>query len=243
MWSSTGRQPFAGGGDHPRPRRRGRADGARGAGEPIGTRGLPAGIFASLALLATVDVLTAYLPVLGVQRGIPPAVVGALPSLRTATSILPRVLTSLDDPATPRGPAARRQRRRVRLLTTAGFLLGIGIGIGQPLTMSMAVHAVPSGTRGTALAIRLIGNRFGQVATPAAAGLVAGSAGVSAASGCSGASSAWPPSPSSPAEPPHTMGERHGRGASGHVDFLAAAALDDPGAAELLQTCFRVARA
>jgi hypothetical protein len=43
------------------------------------------------------------------------------------------------------------------------------------------VHAVPSASRGTALAIRLTGNRFGQVATPAAAGLIAGTAGVSAA--------------------------------------------------------------
>jgi hypothetical protein len=41
------------------------------AGELIGTRGVPAGMFASLAILATVDVLTAYLPVLGTQRGIP----------------------------------------------------------------------------------------------------------------------------------------------------------------------------
>mgnify|MGYP003290694156 CR=1 FL=1 len=57
----------------------------------------------------------------------------------------------------------------------------LGEGIGQPLTMSMVVQAVPEGTRGTALAIRLTGNRFGQVATPAAAGLVAGAAGVSAA--------------------------------------------------------------
>jgi MFS family permease len=63
------------------------------------------------------------------------------------------------------------------LLAAAGFLLGIG----QPLTMSMVVQAVPEGTRGTALAIRLTGNRFGQVATPAAAGLVAGAAGVAAA--------------------------------------------------------------
>jgi hypothetical protein len=60
------------------------------AGELIGTRGVPAGMLASLAILATVDVLTAYLRVLGVERGIPPAVVGALLSLRAATSILSR---------------------------------------------------------------------------------------------------------------------------------------------------------
>jgi MFS family permease len=164
------------------------------AGQLVSARGVPAGMFASLAILATVDVLTAYLPVLGVQRGIPPAVIGALLSLRAATSILSRVLI----------PWMVGRLGRIRLLTAsaagsalltaalplsgsipilavllaaAGFLLGIG----QPLTMSMVVHAVPSASRGTALAIRLTGNRFGQVATPAAAGLIAGTAGVSAA--------------------------------------------------------------
>lgn len=163
-------------------------------GELIGARGVPAGMLASLAMLATVDVLTAYLPVLGVQRGIPPAVVGALLSLRAATSILSRVLipwmvrrlgrarllaASAAGSAllTAALPLSGGTALLAALLAAAGFLLGIG----QPLTMSMVVHAVPQAARGTALAIRLTGNRFGQVATPAAAGLVAGAAGVSAA--------------------------------------------------------------
>ena len=164
------------------------------AGELIGARGVPAGMFASLAILATVDVVTAYLPVLGTQRGIPPAVVGGLLSLRAAASILSRVLipwmvgrlgrvrllaASAAGSAllTAALPLAGGTAALAVLLAAAGFLLGIG----QPLTMSMVVQAVPEGTRGTALAIRLTGNRFGQVATPAAAGLVAGAAGVSAA--------------------------------------------------------------
>ena len=164
------------------------------AGELIGARGVPAGMFASLAILATVDVLTAYLPVLGTQRGIPPAVVGGLLSLRAAASILSRVLipwmvgrlgrvrllaASAAGSAllTAALPLAGGTAALAVLLAAAGFLLGIG----QPLTMSMVVQAVPEGTRGTALAIRLTGNRFGQVATPAAAGLVAGAAGVAAA--------------------------------------------------------------
>jgi MFS family permease len=162
--------------------------------ELIGARGVPAGMFASLAILATVDVLTAFLPVLGTQRGIPPAVIGGLLSLRAATSILSRVLIPwmvgrLGRPRLLAASAAGSALLTAALplagdiivlgvlLAAAGFLLGIG----QPLTMSMVVQAVPQGTRGTALAIRLTGNRFGQVATPAAAGLVAGAAGVSAA--------------------------------------------------------------
>ena len=178
----------------------GRAARDRGMGRPlragalIGTRGVPAGMLASLAILATVDVLTAYLPVLGVQRGIPPAVVGALLSLRAGTSILSRLLIPWMVERLGRIRLLAASAAGSALLTAAlplsagtavlGVLLaaaGFLLGIGQPLTMSMVVHAVPEGTRGTALAIRLTGNRFGQVATPAAAGLVAGAAGVSAA--------------------------------------------------------------
>ena len=164
------------------------------AAELIGARGVPAGMFASLALLATVDVLTAYLPVLGVQRGISPLVVGALLSLRAATSLLSRLLIPWMIPRLGRIRLLAASAAGSALLTAAlplsgstavlGALLaaaGFLLGIGQPLTMSMVVQAVPSDTRGTALAIRLTGNRFGQVATPAAAGLVAGAAGVSAA--------------------------------------------------------------
>jgi MFS family permease len=169
--------------------------GGRGlrAGQLIGARGLPAGMLASLAILATVDVLTAYLPVLGVQRGIAPGVVGALLSIRAASSFLSRVLIPwmvgrlgrvrlLAASAAGSGlltaalPLAGSTAALGLLLAAAGFLLGIG----QPLTMSMVVHAVPDEARGTALAIRLTGNRLGQVTTPAAAGLVAGAAGVAA---------------------------------------------------------------
>ena len=47
--------------------------------------------------------------------------------------------------------------------------------------MSLIVQAVPGDARGTALAIRLFGNRVGQVVTPAVAGLVAGASGIAAA--------------------------------------------------------------
>ena len=164
------------------------------AGEIVRAPGVPAGMFASVAILAAVDILTAYLPVIGERRGIGPAVVGALLSLRAAASILSRLLI----------PWMVRALGRVRLIavSAAGSALAVAalplpdtaaalgaalvvagffLGIGQPLTMSLIVQAVPDDARGTALAIRLTGNRVGQVATPAAAGLVAGAAGISAA--------------------------------------------------------------
>ncbi|MFF9152497.1 MFS transporter [Streptomyces sp. NPDC014846] len=164
---------------------------------PVGgilrARGVPAGILVSLSVLSATDILTAYLPVVGEHRGITPSVVGVLLSLRAGATIACRlVLTPL-----------LRLLGRPSLLTVTCLLaavlcagiavpapvwalgttltaLGFCLGVGQPLSMTTVVQAAPDGARSTALALRLTGNRLGQVAAPAAAGLVAGVAGVAA---------------------------------------------------------------
>ncbi|MFD6432136.1 MFS transporter [Streptomyces venezuelae] len=157
------------------------------------TRGVPAGIFISLAVLSATDILTAYLPVVGEHRGIAPATVGLLLSLRAAATIACRLVMT---------PLIRLLGRTALLTVTcllAGLLcagialplpvwglalvlavLGFCLGVGQPLSMTTVVQAAPDGARSTALALRLTGNRLGQVAAPAAAGLIAGVAGVAA---------------------------------------------------------------
>ena len=52
-------------------------------------------------------------------------------------------------------------------------LLGLGLGVGQPLTMSWLAEMAPAGLRGRAMSLRLTGNRLGQVLLPSAAGLLA----------------------------------------------------------------------
>ncbi|MGW4231456.1 MFS transporter [Streptomyces sp. NPDC004980] len=162
-------------------------------GRILRTRGVPAGIFISLAVLSATDILTAYLPVVGEQRGIAPATVGLLLSLRAAATIACRLVMT---------PMLRLLGRTALLTTTcllggllcAGIALpvpvwglalmlavmGFCLGVGQPLSMTTVVRAAPAAARSTALALRLTGNRLGQVATPASAGLVAGVAGSAA---------------------------------------------------------------
>ncbi|GAA3792996.1 MFS transporter [Streptomyces phyllanthi] len=157
------------------------------------TRGVPAGIFISLAVLSATDILTAYLPVIGEDRGIAPSVIGVLLSLRAAATIACRLVMT---------PMLRLLGRTALLTVTclvgavlcAGMalpvpvwalavmlaVLGFCLGVGQPLSMTTVVQAAPDDARSTALALRLTGNRLGQVAAPAAAGLVAGVAGVAA---------------------------------------------------------------
>jgi MFS family permease len=170
--------------------------------EPVGkptlwailrTPGIPVTMLAALSLLSMLDILTAFLPLVGEQAGVGPGVVGTLLGLRAAASILCRI-------ALP-AMTARVGRRRLMLwclfasgitlvfppvallvfsgmggVVTAAVLLVIGgffLGIGQPLTMSAISQAVPSSWRGSALAVRLMGNRLGQVVIPALGGLVA----------------------------------------------------------------------
>ncbi|MFJ5839327.1 MFS transporter [Streptomyces shenzhenensis] len=170
---------------------------ASGARVPVGrilrARGVPAGMLISLSVLSATDILTAYLPVVGEQRGIAPSAIGVLLSLRAGASIACRLVLT---------PLLRLLGRPALLTVTcllaallcAGIalplpvwalgltltVLGFCLGVGQPLSMTTVVQAAPDDARSTALALRLTGNRLGQVAAPATAGLVAGVAGVAA---------------------------------------------------------------
>ncbi len=179
-------------------RGRGRADddavSGRGSVRTIlHTRGVPAGIFASIAVLSASDIFTAYMPVIGEQRGIGPGAVGVLLALRAGATMSSRVgigrivarvgrerLIILSALAAALSLGAISFVHGVVPLAVLCVITGIGLGFGQPLSMTLIVQLVPQYARGTALAVRLTGNRVGQVAAPAAAGVVAGGAGARA---------------------------------------------------------------
>ena len=151
-------------------------------------------MFASLSLLTAVDILVAYLPLLGERRGISPAVIGVLLSIRAAASVLSRVSIPVMLRRWGRGklllastfgsgllfvllPVTSSIWVMAAILVAAGFFLGIG----QPLTMSLVVQAVPPTVRGAALSLRIMGNKIGQVTLPAIVAVATGAAGAAAA--------------------------------------------------------------
>jgi predicted MFS family arabinose efflux permease len=157
--------------------------------------GVGSAMYASLALLTTIDVLTAYLPLIGERRGLAPATVGVLLALRSAAAISSRLLLDV--------MLRARSREQLLVLSAAGAAValavvpipGIGLpgmatallvggfllGVGQPLTMIVLARAVPGNARSSALALRMVANRVGQVAVPGVAGVVAASAGAAGA--------------------------------------------------------------
>ncbi|MBA0125763.1 MFS transporter [Haloechinothrix sp. YIM 98757] len=146
-------------------------------------RQLSVAVFVSFSVMATVDLLVAYMPVLGEHHGLSPTVVGLLLAVRAGFSFLSRLLI----------PLLLRHVERLLLLAinatlAAGIVLGVviigdpitlavlmmvlgmSLGLGQPLTMTWVVREAPTQLRSTALALRITANRVAQAAGPAVAG-------------------------------------------------------------------------
>lgn len=153
----------------------------------LGTPGVKSPMLAALALLAMIDILTAFLPLVGERAGVGAVAIGALLGVRGCASIASRLLLPwfvtrfsraalltvclLGAGSTLLIPPLVTDRFLVAALSLAvgGFLLGMG----QPITMALISTAVPDAWRGSALAVRLMGNRLGQVVMPLVAGAIA----------------------------------------------------------------------
>ncbi|WP_416417494.1 MFS transporter [Paenarthrobacter aromaticivorans] len=162
------------------------------------TPGVVRALATSATVLAVVDLTVVYLPALGAERGITAATVGLMLAVRAVFSMVSRLglgrvsrklgrmrLLVLSLIVSTVSLAVAAIPMPVWLLFIVMAFLGLGLGIGQPLTMSWLSAQAPEGQRGRALALRLAGNRVGQVVLPSAIGVVAvglGAAGVFLAS-------------------------------------------------------------
>lgn len=135
----------------------------------------------SAIVVSAIDVVTIYLPVLGAERGINAATVGALLALRAGTSMASRLLLGALTGRAGRGNTLAGSLIISALalavialplhwiwLGPAVAIAGFALGIGQPLTMSWLVERAPTHARGRALALRLTANRIAQVGVPSA---------------------------------------------------------------------------
>lgn len=155
--------------------------------------GVTGALIASVSVLVSIDILVAYLPVLGEERGISPSFVGVLLAVRAGAGLFARPATT---------PLIRRFSRRGVLVgtlmgmavamalipvTSSSFALlvalaavGFGINLGAPITASWMASSVETDSKGAALALRMSANRGAQIAVPAVLGAVASGAGTGA---------------------------------------------------------------
>ena len=158
------------------------------------THGLLRALATSAVIVSAVDLIVVYLPAFGAEQGLSAGLVGVLLTVRALFSMASRVLLGRMSSA-----FGRTRLMVASILVSAGALgavtipmpvwglfivlaaMGLGLGIGQPLTISWLIEQTPPRQRGVALSLRLGGNRIGQLSVPSVMGLLAaglGAAGV-----------------------------------------------------------------
>ena len=186
----------------PRPGRRGATSGTVLAPQPglttmtrqvMGRRGMPAAMVISIIVASSVDMVIAYLPVYGEEAGLSVALVGLLLSLRGVAALVSRFyMQHLIE-------LLRRERTLALSMVLAGagllalpfvapslewvlaglmIAVGLGLGLGQPMTISWVATISPRSERATALGVRITGNRASLLVIPPVLGAVAGATGV-----------------------------------------------------------------
>lgn len=142
-------------------------------------------MLASAVVVASVDVFVVFLPAWAQERGISSATVGALLGVRALVTLairfgLRRLLSAL---------GMDRLLVWSLVASVAGFtllpfsgaatafpvmvLLGVGLGLAQPLTLVIVMERMPQARQGSAIGMRLTCNRAAQVALPLGLGLAA----------------------------------------------------------------------
>jgi MFS family permease len=167
------------------------AEGAtRGIGRALRLPGMKTAMLSGIVVLTSVDVLVAYLPAYGEERGVAPAVIGIALAVMALAQMGSRL--TLGPLVTRFGHAAPLAGSMALAAVALPFLglpvgaiglvvllafVGAGLGLGQPLSLAWVAMMTPQPLRGTAMGIRMGGNRFGQLVLPAVIGATAGQAG------------------------------------------------------------------
>jgi MFS family permease len=151
--------------------------------------GMFAVITASVVTVTALDLLVIYLPAIGAERQVGASDIGALLGIRAFAALVARAFYS----RLLVGLGRRRLTLASLAVAAAAFvglalpslpamylavvMIGLGLGIASTTTFSSVVDLAPAQARGTALSLRITGNRVGQVLVPFLASLIAAAIG------------------------------------------------------------------
>jgi MFS family permease len=160
-------------------------------GELLKLRGFVPVMVSSVVTVTSLDLLVIYLPALGTERQIDSNHIGLLLTVRSLAALISRMfyarlifgmgrapLTLISMLGSAAGFVALAIPLSLPAMYAVLVLLGFAMGIASTLTISGVVHLAPPEATGTALTLRMTGNRVGQIIFPALAGLVAAASGV-----------------------------------------------------------------
>ncbi|OMP65716.1 MFS transporter [Domibacillus epiphyticus] len=144
-------------------------------------------------VLYSKDLFVAYFPILGTQAGMNASDIGLVLSLVAASSIVVRIIQFRLVQMFGRGEILTAtlvisgisficiQLTSIPIVFgIIALFLGIGLGLGQPLSLTYAMNVSPLDKQGEVLGMRLTFNRFSQFVSPFFFGAVGRAAGVSA---------------------------------------------------------------
>jgi MFS family permease len=151
--------------------------------------GMAAVIMASVVTVTSLDLLVIYLPLIGAERHVDASDIGMLLAIRSVAALVARIFyarlivglgrqrLTLVSIAVAAAAFAVLAVPSLPLMYLAIITVGLGLGIASTTTLSGMVDLAPPQARGTALSLRITGNRVGQVLVPFLAGLIAVAAG------------------------------------------------------------------
>jgi MFS family permease len=155
--------------------------------------GMAAAMLVSLTVISAIDVLVAYLPAYGEANGLPVETVGLLLAVRAGASLTSRLfmpqlikrlgrkpLLVLSSALAGAGIVLLPFVSSVPLLVGLMVVIGLGLGLGQPMTIAWVANRASRRERGLALGVRVTGNRAALLTVPAAMGALAGASGIAA---------------------------------------------------------------
>lgn len=182
---------FARGIGRPRPRKSVEGEHAVNAKSLLGNPPLRRTLITSAAILTGVDLFQFYMPIYGRSIGLSASTIGVVLSMFAAAAFVVRLVT----PAMLRRWDAETVLiwslfagglaylvfpffESAPLLAVMAFGLGLGMGCGQPLTLSLIYSRAPQARSGEALGLRMTINNFMHIAVPLIFGTLGSAFGV-----------------------------------------------------------------
>ena len=152
--------------------------------------GLAPILIASVVTVTAGDLLIIYLPLLGAERHIDASHIGFLLLAKSMAALVARACyaqmiyaigrqpLTLGSALFAAGAFALLAVPSLPVMYVAAIAIGLGLGIASTLTLSGVAEYSPPHARGTAMSLRITGNRIGLVLMPFVAGVVAAGTGV-----------------------------------------------------------------
>jgi MFS family permease len=147
-------------------------------------------LIASVVTVTASDLLIIYLPLLGTERHIDASHIGFLLLAKSVAALVARAYyarliyavgrmpLTLGSSLVAAGAFALLAVPSLPVMYVAAIAIGLGLGIASTLTLSGVAEYSPPQARGTAMSLRITGNRLGLVLMPFVAGVVAAGTGV-----------------------------------------------------------------